>query len=609
MSTFDSTKRSLADLLRDTVAGKIQLPDFQRGWVWDDEHIRDLLVSIARSFPIGAVMLLENGGSIKFQMRPVEGVVLGSKTIVPESLILDGQQRLTTLTQTLALQSPVATKTSKKKDIQRFYYFDIAQALASPDRLHDAVVAVNADRKILSNFDRDVSLDLSTTQLECETMHFPCNHVMDSDAWEEALQEHNPGAFSDFMQFRKNVIRPFRDYHVPVIELKKETSKEAVCLVFEKVNTGGVVLSVFELLTASYAAENYNLRDDWFGSTTRNVDSRKRRLSADHLLEDVSSTDFLQTVTLLQSLEKKNAEQNTEQEAKRLRPFAVSVQRADILDLPLESYKKWADTAEEGFLQAAYFLRNQSLFSRKEIPYSTQLIPLAAILAVLGQRWREPQILGKIAQWFWCASLGELYGGAVGTRMANDVDDVLAWIGDDGNLPRTIRDASFQPSRLDQLKSRTSAAYKAVNVLILRAGSLDFLAQMGVRELDAQDEPLDIHHIFPSAWCKKQDIHYNDYDTIVNKTTISARSNRIIGGHAPSAYVRGFLEKPEYGRNNSDIDSILLSHGICPEALRADDFHGFMAKRRAYLLTLIERAMGKAPASSDLLPEGADFAD
>lgn len=62
MSTFDSTRTQLSKLLDEIAEGKIQLPDFQRGWVWDDEHIRSLLVSIARSFPIGAVMLLETGG-------------------------------------------------------------------------------------------------------------------------------------------------------------------------------------------------------------------------------------------------------------------------------------------------------------------------------------------------------------------------------------------------------------------------------------------------------------------------------------------------------------------------------------------------------------------
>ena len=48
MSSFDSTKQSLGKVLDSIVEGKIQLPDFQRGWVWDDTHIRSLLVSIAR---------------------------------------------------------------------------------------------------------------------------------------------------------------------------------------------------------------------------------------------------------------------------------------------------------------------------------------------------------------------------------------------------------------------------------------------------------------------------------------------------------------------------------------------------------------------------------
>ena len=108
MSTFDSTKASLNDLLREIAEGKIQLPDFQRGWIWDDDHIHDLLVSIARSFPVGAVMLLEAGSEVRLQTRPVEGLENKvPKDQVPEKLILDGQQRLTTLTQALSLNMPV----------------------------------------------------------------------------------------------------------------------------------------------------------------------------------------------------------------------------------------------------------------------------------------------------------------------------------------------------------------------------------------------------------------------------------------------------------------------------------------------------------------------
>src|SRR6188768_2186122 len=134
MSTFDSTKTQLATLLQGVVDGKLQLPDFQRGWVWDDEHIRSLLVSIARSFPIGAVMLLETGGETRFQVRPVEGVDLLPNSSRPEELILDGQQRLTSLTQVLKIDKPVATK-AKKRELRLHYYFDIEKALEGPEAL------------------------------------------------------------------------------------------------------------------------------------------------------------------------------------------------------------------------------------------------------------------------------------------------------------------------------------------------------------------------------------------------------------------------------------------------------------------------------------------
>jgi uncharacterized protein with ParB-like and HNH nuclease domain len=56
---FDSTKRSLRDLLQELKIGKTQLPEFQRGWVWKNEQIKELIASVIRQYPIGAVMLLE----------------------------------------------------------------------------------------------------------------------------------------------------------------------------------------------------------------------------------------------------------------------------------------------------------------------------------------------------------------------------------------------------------------------------------------------------------------------------------------------------------------------------------------------------------------------
>ena len=317
-------------------------------------------MSIARSFPIGAVMLLEAGGEVRFQTRPVEGLEERvPRDQQPEKLILDGQQRLTTLVQALSLDRPVRTQTAKRKKINRYYYFDIRKALAAPTSLDDAVVAVDGNRQLRSDFGRKVDLDLSTTELECRHLHFPCNRIMVANEWETTLFREAPAQFGAYMEFRGQVLEAFRDYQIPVIELQKETSKEAVCLVFEKVNTGGVRLSVFELITATYAADGYNLRDDWFGSKVRDVESRKERVEQDALLQGIEATEFLQGVSLLRTHELRRADLAAGKTGKQLRP--VSAKRSDVLQLPLTAWKQWADELEAGFHNAAAFLAKAAI--------------------------------------------------------------------------------------------------------------------------------------------------------------------------------------------------------------------------------------------------------
>jgi len=183
LSTFDSTKRLLPEILSDIVKGKIQLPDFQRGWIWDDDHVSGLLVSVARSFPVGAVMLLETGGEARFQVRPVENVPFTGGIPNAELLILDGQQRLTTLTQVLALKGAVKTRNEKGKAIERHYYFNIQAALEGQVHLEEALIAVSPDRKVKANFDRDVVLDLSTRELECYGGPIRQDRIQSSLSW------------------------------------------------------------------------------------------------------------------------------------------------------------------------------------------------------------------------------------------------------------------------------------------------------------------------------------------------------------------------------------------------------------------------------------------
>lgn len=595
MTTFDSTKLPLKDVLKDIVEGKIQLPDFQRGWVWDDEHVRSLLVSLGRSFPVGAVMLLETGGSVRFQVRPVENVPL-ENLAEPERLILDGQQRLTTLTQVLRLKGPVQTRTEKGKPVGRYYYIHIPTALAGSDRLDEAIIAVDSTRQLRSDFGRRVDLDLSTRELECQQLYFPCSEIFESMSWLQDLYRHNHEQVQSFFEFKTRVLDAYNEYQIPLIVLKKDTGKEAVCLVFEKVNTGGVPLSVFELITASYAADGFNLRDDWFGSDLRKVESRQQRLAVEPILATLESTDFLQTITMLHTLERRQADLADGRTGKAVAP--VSAKRASVLELPLPAYRRWADRVEKGYLQAARFLRQECFGSTRDLPYRTQLLPLAAVMAMAGenQRWREPRIHQKLSRWFWCGVLGELYGGAVETRIANDVEDLLNWINNDVEEPRTVKDAMFHIDRLGSLSSRLSAAYKGINVLVLREGARDFFWKANIRDLEADEVALDIHHIFPRDWCEKQGITRKLYDSIINKSPISYKANRMIGGAAPSVYLLRLQQHEQVQLDDAAMDELLRSHHIPGDTLRSDNFAGFYEQRRQALLALIERAMGKQSA-------------
>jgi hypothetical protein len=588
ISTFRSAEPALVDVLKQIHIGETQLPDYQRGWVWDDDHIRSLLASVSLAYPIGAVMLLETGGNgVRFKSRPVEGTSHRAE-VKPKYLILDGQQRMTSLF--LALQSgkAVPTRTSKGDEIQRGYYLDIAKCLdPNEDRL-DAVRSVPAERKITSDFGRKVELDVSTPELEYAAGLFPVDLMYNNVrffTWQQGYQKYwqnNSKRFQQLNDFQAQVWLGFQQYRIPTIELLSNTPKEAVCQVFEKVNTGGVVLTVFELMTATFAADDYLLRDDW--------EARKKRLVEYEPLRDIEATDFLSTITLLASYKRKVASTADEKPA-------VSCKRRDVLKLTLEEYKANAQSVEDGLINASRLLTREKVFDIRVLPYQTQFIPLGAICTALGDRFENESVKQKLTRWYWCGVFGEMYGGANESRYAFDVEEVLAWVAKGTVEPRTIRDCNFAPVRLLSLQSRLSAAYKGLMVQLMQVGSLDFVNGDPIELTTYYDNAIDIHHIFPKAYCEKKKYDRTRWNSVINKAALTARSNRLLGGYAPSTYLAS-LQKNEK-LDPERIDGILCSHLIDPKLLRADDFDGFVRERAIRLLDLIEKATGKQVSGRD----------
>lgn len=585
-ASFDSTKTPLHDLLTWAESGKLQLPDFQRGWVWDDDRIRSLLASVSVSFPIGAVMLLETGGQhVRFKPRPLSGTADALRGIAPEILILDGQQRLTSLYQALMSTTAAETKDAKGKPIRRWYYVDMKKAINDSDDREEAVLSVPED-KLVKSFGGDIVLDVTTVEREYAADLFPVNRIFKSAEWRQAYNKHwnyVPEKIQLYDKFEGEVIKRFEQYQLPVIELKKETPKEAVCLVFERVNTGGVALTVFELLTASFAADNFQLRDDW--------NSREQRMKSQHpVLRNLQSDDFLQAISLLLTQTRRR-----EAIAKGVptdKAPGISCKRKDILKLEVADWLAWAERVEAGFVRAARFLHGQKIFKARDLPYRTQLVPLAAIFVDLGKEGETEGSRHKVARWYWCGVLGELYGGAIEGRFARDLPEVVGMVRDEIAEPITIQESSFQANRLLTLRTRNSSAYKGLYGLLMRDGGRDFRTGEPIEAQTFFDDKVDIHHIFPEKWCKTANIEAGIYNSVINKTALAARTNRQIGGKAPSKYLPA-IEKAA-GIKPPRMDEILGSHCITPEHLRADRFWDFYAMRAEALLQRIEAATGKS---------------
>ncbi len=438
-------------------------------------------------------------------------------------------------------------------------------------------------------------------------------------AWQDGFDQYWHGDThepirAEFRRFKRNILENFRYYRVPVISLDRSTAKEAVCVVFEKVNTGGKALDAFELVTAMYAASGHELRKDWYGDD--DTPGRHQRFKATlrpadaeaGIVAEVSNTDFLQAISLFYTRDRRRLAAMAGKLGKELP--AITGNRQALLNLPLEAYKQYEKQVEAGFVKAARFLHLLHIYRIFDLPYQSQIVPLAAILADIGEAWEHQTIRKKLVIWYWNGVFGELYGSAVETRIAKDFVEVPAWL-NGGPAPTTVTETMFRADRLKTMRMRLSAAYKGINALLMKEGAQDLRSGQKFDHTVFFGENVDIHHIFPQDWCKTRGIKPADYDPIINKTPLSYRTNRIIGGVSPAQYLAK-LEKGDKANppiEPAKLDDYLRSHLINPDLLRQNDFPAFMADRQKRLLALIEQATDKPVYRGDVPDEGEDVGD
>ncbi len=583
LSTFDLIKEPLRDILEDIKRGKIQLPNFQRDWRWEDERVRRLINTISLGCPIGWMMFLQQDNfQPRLQPRLIEGVDL-EETPPPKALIIDGQQRLTSLFMSLLSGKPVVINRGKRfKPDLRWYYFDIRKALTlSQTERINSVFSFKPNKQY--RLSSGAYLDCSTSEKEYQLELFPVSKIFYFAQWRSGYSLHwnyDEEKLNTIGLFEEQVVKKFEHYQLGLYILRSEISKEAISYIFLANHGVPCELTHFDLLTCQYSAQNYNLREDWA--------LRENRFRGYKVLRLLKETDFLQALSLVSSYSHRL--ENEEKTHGGDTSTRIGLSRQDILDLDLAEYKRWADVVTDGFEAAAKFLHTQAIYDAEDLTYPLQLIIMSSLFAILGKAAKLDVIRGKLEQWFYCGATCRIYSRNRESMASKDLLEVPLWLNGKG-IPTTIREAYISLERLQGFVNPQGSTFAAIAALLRRDGALDFMTGEKITSILYFDDKVENHHIFPQKWCKKMNISRSRYNSIVNKTPLGWKTNRFLGGNAPSEYLNRLESK---GLEKTRIDEILRSHLIEPEFLRKDDFEGFFETRSQALSKMLDRTMGKA---------------
>lgn len=360
MSSFSYETRTftLDELITLVEEGRIALPDFQRGFVWDPSQVAELAESVMRGWPIGSLLLLE--GPQPFETVPLRGLEQSS-TNSPDYYLLDGQQRVTSLYRLLT------------GNHEGEYYVDLDPESAEP-------MAVRWSRLPTS---RDDQLPVS---LLWRIAH-----------WDEEV----PARFVSSFVNRIDELAPgfvSSKYSVPAIVMNNAIPLDGLTRIFETINRAGEPLDAFDLMVAVLRAGGFRLRDEW-----------DRAVANDSDLSEMEA-DGVEVLKLIALWRWRDERLNPS----GLRRRVLGVRQRDVLNLPADYVADHWGQAISSYAQALRELRREfGVLDRKSIPSLAMVIVLADMIS------RDLNAENR-RLWYWRSIVKQSYGQGANTQVLAD---------------------------------------------------------------------------------------------------------------------------------------------------------------------------------------------
>lgn len=559
---------SVEELVGMIERGELRLPEMQRRYVWRSTRVRDLLDSLYRGYPSGAILLWETDEVVPLQEFAVEQQ---KNPYQSTRLLLDGQQRLTSLS--AVIRGEMVSVRGRKKPIELLFNLDHPDQLAlvtevnedgDDDDEHDDLIDDEADSsedELQKRFDR-MTFVVATRKLEQLPQWVKVTEVFKSDSDAPFLKRAGVTGFEDprYERYSQRLarLRGIRKYVYRMDVLERRLSYDEVTEIFVRVNSLGAKLRSSDLALAQITAK-------WRGA--------------------------LKTFQAFQTqCGKTGFDIDLGLHLKNLVAFATGQSRfLTVGGLPLEILQRAWEECVPGMEFALNFLRSNAGID------SPALLSSPFLLVTLGYygHKRNYQIAAEESQrlryWVLVANAKGRYSRGSSETL---LDQDLATLRDGGGANELTDRLRLQMGRLDvapeELEGRNqrSALFKTMFLAFRAAGAKDWRSNLAISlDHSGSNHRLQFHHIFPKAVLKSS-YTSRDADDIANLAFIGGKTNRQISDKPPAQYFPPLIEKSGL----SAFEAQCIPTG--PTLLGVDAYKNFLVERRKAVTNRLNEFLG-----------------
>lgn len=524
---LSTNSQKIDKLIKRIDDGDIKVPAFQRGYVWKQEQIIELMQSIIADYPVGSVLLWEASEKDKLKStRNIAGYLIPEKSAsYPVNYVLDGQQRLSSIYGVFSDKAQQDKSTEKYNpclDIFEIYY----------------------------DFDRDDFVPKSEVDISSSHSVYLRN-LLDPlrlfDELEKIDKSHHQKA--------KELSSKFLNYDLPVITIKNRSRRD-VGLIFERINNTGTKLDTIDLMTAWTWTEDFHLleaaneltdelEDKGFGSITNKV-----------LLQLISGI-------LIDSTKTEN-----------------------ILTLSGDQVRDGWKGICEALRRTVDYLASELLCRHMDfLPFNQQLVILSKFFYLV--KTPTHQQLELVKKWFWRTSFSDRYStGRTTSKMDADLE-AMRDIKEGVNTAIDKYGYTVTPTELVRLPfSKTSPLTRAFLLLMAQSAPKDLVSgsNIDLGKALATYNRKEYHHVFPNAFLTKRGLNKGKRFSIVNFCFLPSGSNKKISSKKPSEYFFSIVPTVNFSQI---LESNMLP--LKKDIYQKDDYDEFLDRRAELIVSEVDK--------------------